>query len=105
MLNECGPSPQESNGQVMSSKAGPEELVFLTINVNSWLPFRDRWAEEGEPEELRSATVLFLQEHQLTTAEACSDAEEWSERRGWNAVFRRAAILPSGRSSGGSPFY
>ena len=57
--------------------------------------------EEGEPEEIQSATVLLIQEHQLTTAEACSDAEEWCERRGWNAVFRRAAVLPSGRSSGG----
>ncbi len=84
---------------------GPKDVIFITINVNSWHPFRDRWEEEGEPDEIGSATVLFIQEHQLTSAEACSDAEEWCEKRGCHAVFRRAAVLPSGRSSGGSQFY
>ncbi len=76
-------------------------LEILTVNVNSWYPFRDRWSAEGAPEEILSATVLCLQEHKLTSEEACSDAVEWCGKQGWNAVFRPATLLSSGKPSVG----
>ena len=76
-------------------------MEFLTINANSWLPFRDRWSAEGAPVETQSATVIFLQEHKLTDEESCADAVEWCPKRGWNAVFRKATVLQSGKPSGG----
>ena len=77
------------------------ELKFITMNMNSWVLFRDRWSAEGAPEETSSATVVFLQEHKITTPELCGDAVEWCGKRGWNAVLRLAATLPSGKASGG----
>ncbi len=50
---------------------------------------------------MQSATVLLLQEHKLTSAALCDDAVEWCGKRGWSAVFRPAATLPSGKASGG----
>ena len=98
-----GPPPQDKSSEVISREPGPTPpvLELLTINVNSWIPFRDRWSAEGAPAEIVSATVLFLQEHKLTSAEACSDAVEWCGKRGWNAVFRPATVLPSRNASGG----
>ena len=96
-----GPSPQEPSDQVMRREGPVPDLVLLTLNINSWFPFRDRWSAEGAPPELQSATVLLLQEHKLTTTALCDDAVEWCGRRGWNAVFRPAAVLPSGKASGG----
>ena len=97
-----GPSPQEPSDQVMRRKGPVPDLVLLTLTLNSWfLPFKDRWSAEGAPPELQSARVLLLQEHKLTTTALCDDAVEWCARRGWNAVFRPAAVLPSGKASGG----
>jgi hypothetical protein len=73
----------------------------MTLNINAWMPFRDRWSAEGEPAELADVQVMFLQEHHLTTQESCDDAQEWCENRGWRAVFGRAARLDSGRASAG----
>ena len=94
-------SQQLSAGNKRQERPSPKDIIIVTMNVNSWHPFRDRWTAEGEPKESTAASVLLLQEHQLATREACRSAEEWCERRGWNAVFREAATLPSGRSSGG----
>ncbi len=98
-MGVSGPPPPDSQRPVISSTLPTME--FLTLNVNSWLPFRDRWSSEGTPAEIQSATVLFIQEHKLTDEEACSDAAEWCAKRGWNAVFRPATALQSGRASGG----
>ncbi len=73
----------------------------MTININSWYPFRDRWNAEGEPHELADLQVVAIQEHHLHTQEACGDAQEWLESRGWRAILSRAATLPSGKPSGG----
>jgi hypothetical protein len=73
----------------------------MTLNINAWHPFRDKWASEGEPAEFVGVHVMMLQEHHLTSREACGDAQEWCEGRGWRAVFGLAAVLPSGRPSGG----
>ena len=71
------------------------------MNINSWQPFKDKWMAEGEPPEFLNVHVLMLQEHHLTSREACGDAQEWREARGWRAVFGLAAVLPSKRPSGG----
>ena len=103
-VGASSPHPQSSKGRG-GKPAGPEDLVFLTINVSSWMPFRDRWAEEGEPQEMQSATVLFLQEHQLTTKAACGGAEEWCEKKGGTRFSsQRRPSLQGGRREG-SPYY
>ena len=94
-------SPPQDQDQVISSETGPAPLQFLTLNINAWQPFRDRWSEEGTPKEIQSATLIFLQEHRLTTVEQCQDATEWCAARGWDAVFGRATQLASGKPSGG----
>ncbi len=97
-----GPSPQPNRAEEAISRGeAVPDLVLLTINVNSWHPFKVRWSEEGTPSEILSATVLFLQEHKLTTVEQCDDAVDWCARQGWKAVFRPAVTLPSGKASGG----
>ncbi len=105
VMDDGGSSPQSPLSQVVSGesrKPAPQpSLVLMTINVNSWPPFRARWAAEGTPTEIQSATVLLLQEHKLTSQEHCSDAVEWCARQGWRAVFRPAATLESGKPSGG----
>ncbi len=73
----------------------------MTLNINAWTPFRDRWSVEGEPAELADVQVMFLQEHHLTNQESCNDSQEWCEKRGWRAVFGRADRLDSGRASAG----
>ena len=84
-----------------TSSARSATLGILTININSWFPFRDKWSAEGEPSEFSAVQVMMIQEHHLTTQELCDDAQEWLEGRGWRAVFGLAAMLPSGRPSGG----
>ncbi len=98
------PSPHTNPSQVISSRgtaSGPPHLVILTLNINSWYPFKQRWSEEGTPREIESATVLLIQEHKLTSLEQCDDAVEWCSRMGWKALFRQAEQLPSGKASGG----
>ncbi len=73
----------------------------MTLNINAWMPFRDRWNTEGDFAELENVEVIFIQEHHLTTTELCNDAQEWLERRGWRGIFGRAAKLPSGKPSCG----
>ena len=101
VMGAGGPSPQDVRDEAMSRQGPVPELVLLTLNINSWLPFRDRWSAEGSPPEIQSATVLFLQEHKLTSTALCDDAVDWCGKRGWNAVFRPAATLQSGKASGG----
>ena len=79
----------------------PWALEMLTLNVNSWQPFKERWTNEGEPAEIQSATVLLLQELHLATEAQCRDATGWLESRGWLAVVRQARVLESGKTSGG----
>ena len=74
---------------------------MLTLNVNSWQPFKERWANEGATPDIQSATVMLLQEHHLVTELQCRNATEWWEAVGWQAVFRQARTLDSGKSSGG----
>ena len=103
--DDGGPSPRTNLTQEISSVSRPmapqPSIVFLTINVNAWQPFKTRWAAEGTPPEIQSATVLLLQEHKITSQELCSDAVEWCARQGWRAVFRPAATLATGKPSGG----
>jgi endonuclease/exonuclease/phosphatase family metal-dependent hydrolase len=86
------------DGQEVDRKG---KLEVITININSWTPFRSKWNSEGLPKELQSATVLCLQEHQLVSDEAIGDAEDWLKTRGYHAVFHPAVRLPSGKTSGG----
>ena len=76
-------------------------LGILTININSWFTFRDKWSVEGQPPEFDAVTVMMLQEHHLTTRELCNDAQEWLDGRGWRAVFGLADKHATGRPSGG----
>ena len=99
VMDVGGPSPQDQRSEATSHKTPCME--FVTLNINSWWPFRDRWNSEGNSEEIQSATVMFLQEHKLTSEEDCADAADWCCARGWNAVFRPAITLQSGRASGG----
>ncbi len=101
-MDDRGPSPRDTPSQVRGSGKGIPDLRFLTLNINAWAPFRDRWSEEGQPAEFQSATLLLLQEHHLTTEEQCSDAVEWCAARGWDATFRKAIQLPSGKPPGGA---
>jgi hypothetical protein len=57
-----GPSPQEPSDQVMRREGPVPDLVLLTLNINSWSPFRDRWSAEGAPPEY-SAVIAGAQAH------------------------------------------
>ncbi len=98
-----GPSPYSQNNFTVRplDELTPWSLEVLTVNINSWGPFKERWTNEGEPAEIQSATVMLLQETHLVTDVQCSDATEWLESRGWLAVFRPAQMQDSGKSSGG----
>ncbi len=52
----------------------------------------------GVPQELLTAHVVYLQEHKLATTLACDDAIGWCGARGFNAVFKPARALDSGRA-------
>ncbi len=88
-----------AQGPVHSVNSARMEII--TMNVNSWRAIRDKWSTEGVPEELLTAHVIFIQEHRLATSEECDDAVEWCAARGFNAVFRPAVSLESGRPSCG----
>ncbi len=77
------------------------QLGIMTINVNSWSTFKMRWAEEGLPGEFTAKHVIMLQEHHLTSEDTVTDTQQWLAARGWRSVFSRAALLASGRPSGG----
>ncbi len=96
-----GPSPQTNTPSQTDAVAESWSLQVLTLNINSWTTFKERWATTTEPEELQSATVMLLQETHLATAEQCGDATEWLEKRGWRGIFVPAQHQPSGRTTGG----
>ena len=52
-------------------------MEVITVNVNSWVPFRNRWSTDGLPSEIASATVLSIQEHHLVSDAVIGDAEDW----------------------------
>ncbi len=81
--------------------APPAQLQILTMNVNAWRAFRDKWTTEGIPAEIQSAHVVLIQEHKLVTDSECDDATEWCAARGFWAVFKPACKLESGRASCG----
>ena len=95
---ERGTSGEADHGEVEDRKG---RLEVITININSWTPFRNKWTAEGLPKEMTSATVLRLQEHQLVSDDAIGDAEDWLRSRGYHAVFQPAVRLKSGKTSGG----
>ena len=88
-----------SQGSVRAVTSAKLEIV--TMNVNSWKAFRDKWTTEGVPQELTTAHVIYIQEHRLESTQECDDAIEWCGARGFNAVFKRASALESGRASCG----
>ena len=94
-----GLNPLPAQGPVRA--ANSVKLEVITMNVNSWRAFRDKWASEGLPDELTSAHVVFIQEHRLESAQECDDATEWCGARGFHAVFQRACTSETGRPSCG----
>ena len=51
----------------------------MAIDINAWTTLKDRWAADEERDEMRSTTVLFLQEHPITSQDDCKDAVEWCD--------------------------
>ncbi len=76
-------------------------LEIISLNINAWAPFRQKWAEAGDFKEFSGTTLILLQEHKLSSKEERSDAQEWLQARGWDAVFTPARTLESGKPSGG----
>ena len=93
------PIPSPTGSQIEAPRA--PQLRIMTINVNAWSTFREKWATAGEFREFDGSTAILIQEHKLQGRDQCRDAEEWCGRRGWHATFSSAITLPSGQPSGG----
>ena len=100
MQSQSRPHPDTLPGQA-GEESRKGKLEVITVNVNSWAPFRNKWSTEGLPKELLSATVLSIQEHHLVSDAEIGDAEDWLRARGYHAVFQPALKLQSGKTSGG----
>ena len=45
-----GPSPHSTDTSTVKSPTW--NLEVLTLNINSWATFKERWANEGEPADI-----------------------------------------------------
>ncbi len=86
--------PIPSPTRLTPSGPSAPSLRKLSIHVNAWGPFKEKWASAGEFREFEAVTAILLQEHRLQTRDQCRDAEDWCSRRGWNAMFAPATAAP-----------
>ncbi len=108
LRKEVCPSPRQSDETQQFHQrrsdvpeSAKSSIEVLTMNINSWKPFRDKWTTEGMPQGLQTAQVICIQEHKLQSDTDCDDATEWCAARGFHAVFKPSGMSASGRASGG----
>ena len=73
---------RQAKSGVKLGAADAWSMQILTIHVNAWTPFKEKWTSAGEPPVFESATAIVLQEHKLLGRDQCRDAEEWCSKRG-----------------------